>query len=171
MDGCMAHCIVIEAVTTVVLPRSLCRSRNVHPGLDSSPDRFRPVLDAFCLGPGSQSCKGGCIEPHGDDRPGAIAHRRTTSACLGKTREIVPSLRLVGPSLDLLVRDGFTPQQMFTHINSVYEILDAFSNKQPPRAARVLYTIIIAISSLIQAMPIKLAQRRSSTGCPSKKQP
>ena len=171
MDGCMAHCIVIEAVTTVVLPRSLCRSRNVHPGLDSSPDRFRPVLDAFRLGPGSQSCKGGCIEPHGDDHPGAIAHRRTTSACLGKTREIVPGLRLVGPSLDLLVRDGFTPQQMFTHINSVYEIIDAFSNKQPPRAARVLYTIIIAISSLIQAMPIKLAQRRSSTGCPSKKQP
>lgn len=78
---------------------------------------------------------------------------------------------------------------MFTHINSVYEILDAFSNKQPPRAARVLYaitlaaeailvvisilryTIIIATSSLIQAVPIKLAQRRSSTGCPSKKQP
>ena len=142
MGGCMAHCIVIEAVAAIVLPRSR-RSRNVHPGLHSSPDRFRPVLDAFCLGPGSQSCKGGCIEPHGDDHPGAIAHRRTTSACLGKTREIVPDLRLVGPSLDLLVRDRFTPQQMFTHINSVYEILDALSDKQPPRATRVLYAITL----------------------------
>ena len=54
-----------------------------------------------------------------------------------------PGLCLVGPSLNLFIRDGFTPQQVLIHINNVYEILDALSDKQPPRATRVFYAITL----------------------------
>ena len=143
----------------------------MSPLLDSGSHGLRPVRNPLISGALQQRGKKLLVEPDSHNRAGPPPDWGPPRSRTGQLLKVVTSLSLVSPSLDLLVRDGFAPQQMFTHINSVYEIIDAFSNKQPPRAARVLYTIIIAISSLIQAMPIKLAQRRSSPGCPSKKQP
>ena len=115
-------CFVTETITPEVLAPLACTLGDMGPFAHCRANRVRTATNPLQGSTFHQrrQCLRVQTHRHSDARP--LPHRRTPRARSRQLSQVIPTLGLISPRLNLLISHGDPTKKTLTHMNIVYEI-------------------------------------------------